>query len=231
MTLFAPTYLQNMVDWINNPNTPMYIRRDHKDRLEGGVDLASAGGTPVYALATGPIVGAGYFCHPNSDFPNGDFTRSTPGPCVQPGYGVVTQRVNIPGYGVNDLYYQHIDIDPSVPLCPTGAGCTGTLIAGQRIGTIHPGVNELEMGLNANWGTIWGPSPHPNAWSDDPRPAIASLMQNGGLTVAGLANPSSGGSSDISTFVASIGPKIGLFVIALVLVVSGFFLMSGKGGL
>ena len=34
-------------------------------QMEGGMDLTSPSGTPVYALADGLVVGAGYFYHPD----------------------------------------------------------------------------------------------------------------------------------------------------------------------
>lgn len=166
-TLWLPTYLQELQAWFTNPNVYMYGRWDAGTWEEGGVDLSSPGGTPVYALADGPIQGAGYFWH------SGNVYAPNSGP---PGYGVVTQRVDVPGYGQQDLYYQHIDINPNIANCQ--GNCTQYLHKGDLIGYIHPGVNMLEMGFNANWGGIWGTN-HPGPWANDPRPMLAALLSTG----------------------------------------------------
>jgi hypothetical protein len=104
-----------------------------------------------------------------------------------PGYGVVTQRVNVPGYGPQDMYFQHIAIDPSIKLCPDG-NCNQMVYAGQQIGTIHRGVGMLEIGFNANWGTVWGTN-HPGAWVDDPRPLMKALLQGNPVPYNLSSNP------------------------------------------
>lgn len=140
---------------------------------EGGVDLGAPAGTPVYALATGPLIGAGNFWH------GGNACLYRGGPGCSPGYGVVTQRVNIPGFGINDLYYQHITLAPGIPTCYAN-NCGNVVIQkGQLLGYITPGVNEIEMGLNANWGGVWGVN-HPAPWATDPRPALAALATGAG---------------------------------------------------
>lgn len=183
MTTWIPTYLQDMLAYIQNPNVYMYGRWNNPaSALEGGVDLTSPGGTQVFALGSGTIVGLGYFCHPGGNIPNGSFQNAT-SDCSngKPGYGVVTTRVDIPGYGMNDLYYQHIMLNPNLKI-------GDTVQRGQLLGTVVPGVNEIEMGLNANWGTIWGNS-HPAAWATDPRPQIEALMQFGDTPQTGTSNP------------------------------------------
>lgn len=182
-----PAWLQDMAAYIKNPNIYMYGRWNHPpSAMEGGVDLASPGGTPVYALATGPIEGAGNFWHSANLY--------TPG-SGNPGYGVITERVNIPGHGLNDLYYQHIQLAPGIQTCYAD-NCNGQVVhQGQLLGWVVPGVNEVEVGLNADWGGVWGVN-HPNAWATDPRPAIASLMQNGGGPP--ITDPSQGTTSTTS---------------------------------
>jgi hypothetical protein len=52
----------------------------------------------------------------------------------------------------------------------------------------------LEIGFNANWGTVWGKN-HPGAWVDDPRPLMKNLLTQGPIpqglqtTTLGLSNP------------------------------------------
>ncbi len=233
MATFAPTYLKDMIAWINNPSIPMYIRRDHIAALEGGVDLTSPPGTPVYALADGPLLGAGNFGK------IGGFSYSK-----NDDYGVVTQRVNIPGYGLNDLYYQHIIIDPSIKFCnnPTGSCNNQFIHKGQQIG-VTGGFGENELGLNAQWGGVWGTG-HPAPWSLDPRPQIKALMTNYGSTsgvgtggIGGAAGPPSGSVLSFSVptppvagtpFFTGIFQKIGLILVALTLTIVGFYLLFSK---
>ena len=171
MSTWVPAYLQDMVGWFRNPGVYMYGRWDNPpSAMEGGVDLGSAAGTPVYALADGVIIGAGNFWH---NPPN--VTQSLGG---NPGYGVVTTRVNVPGYGLQDLYYQHIDIASSIKPCISGNCGQQVVHKGDIIGYIHPGVNMLEMGFNADWGQPWGLN-HPGAWATDPRPMLKALMDAG----------------------------------------------------
>ncbi len=179
MSLWQPTYLAAMMPYINsgdNPNTPGYGRWNHPPPPgnpnapgEGGVDLPAPTGTPVFALGDGPIVGAGYWNDQQ--------------------HGVITQRITVPGYGSNDIYYQHIMLASGITQC-TGSACAGQMLArGQQIGTVG-GFGETEIGFNANWGGVWGTN-HPAPWVTDPRPLIAALMgagnPGGGLTGAGGA--------------------------------------------
>ncbi len=159
------TYLQDLQAWVNNPSIPMYGRWNHPPPAgnpnapgEGGVDLTAPPGTPVYALGTGPLLSADTFAalglpHPGS---------------------VLSQRVNVPGAGTQDIYYQHIDLLPGFQTCVGGA-CGGRIIqAGQQIGTVGS-VGETELGFNPNWGSLYGPSAHPGPWPSDPRPWLAAL--------------------------------------------------------
>lgn len=215
-------YLQALVAWIRDPSTFLFGRWEgHPEGgFEGGVDLAAPGGTPVYALATGPLEGAGYFCH------GGPFFNPTAS-CSNgaPGYGVVTQRINVPGFGINDLYYQHIDLDPSLQLCASG-NCNGQIVfKGQRIGTIRPGINMLEMGFNADWGTIWGVN-HPAQWVDDPRPLLKALV----LDQSPSVSPTSEG-FDISGLLNQ-GPTwakyAAIIIIGLLFIIMGIYLLGGQ---
>ena len=185
-----PLWLKDIIAWLNNPNTPMYGRWNHPPPAgnpnaagEGGVDITSPGGTPVYALAAGPIEGAGYFWHSSSVYtPNSG----------SPGYGVVTERTNVPGFGYEDIYYQHIKLAPGIQTCYADQ-CNGqTLQKGQLIGWVEPGVNEVEVGANANWGGVWGVN-HPQAWVTDPRPLIAALATgSGGTSISPTGTPTPG---------------------------------------
>lgn len=215
-------YLQDMAAWIKDPSIPMYGRWNHADANEGGVDLASPGGTPVYALADGEIIGAANFWH---NPPN--VLQNLGG---NPGYGVVTTRVDVPGYGTQDLYYQHIDIAPNIILSPNGAGQHVT--KGQLIGYIHPGINELEMGFNANWGPPWQPqgTTHPGAWATDPRPMLKALMSGGDASGTTSTGPSLNipGIGDIGPTITQWGEYAGIFLIAIMLLILGIALLGHR---
>lgn len=117
---------------------------------EGGVDLTSPTGTPVYAMQDGDIIGSGYW--------------------RDRGHGVVTIRCNVPGHGTNDMYYQHIII-------ASGMNEGVHVLRGKEIGTTGQ-YGEVEIGCNANWGQPWGLN-HPQGWVKDPRPQIKACMSLG----------------------------------------------------
>lgn len=176
---------------------------------EGGVDVGTPNGTPVYAIADGTIIGAGYW--------------------KDSGHGVVTTRVNVPGAGPQDLYYQHIQIAPGITQGQT-------VTRGQQIGTIGP-YNEIEMGFNAQWGQPWGTN-HPGPWVADPRPWLNAILNNASVPPAGSSSSSTGGpnplTDPIGAFWASVSPMliqwgeyIAIFLIALILIVIGFVLIGG----
>lgn len=162
MSAYVPSYLQGMQAYLSNHNvsgmygmwnspTPGDVNGPLGPGVpgEGGVDLDSPVGTPVYALGGGTVIAQGYW--------------------NDTGHGVVTIRTNVPGYGLNDMYYQHIIIDPSIQ--------TGQSIQPkQQIGTVGQ-YGETEIGFNANWGGVWGTN-HPAGWVNDPRPLIEALMLN-----------------------------------------------------
>lgn len=180
---------------------------------EGGVDIGTPNGTPVYAIADGTVVGAGYW--------------------KDSGHGVVTTRVNVPGAGLQDLYYQHIQIDPSVKIGQT-------VTRGQKIGVIGP-FNEIEMGFNAQWGQPWGTN-HPGPWIADPRPWLNAILNNASAPPTGSSSSSSSSATGgpnpvtdpIGAFWSSAAPTIkqwgeyiAIFLIAIILIVVGFVLLGG----
>ena len=185
MAYWIPAYLKAIVPYLSNPNAYNYGMWNAPDPGdihgpfgpgvpgEGGVDLGAAKGTPVYALGDGDVVGSGYW-------------RDS-------GHGVVTIRTNVPGHGLNDIYYQHITIG-------SGIHQGMHILRGQQIGVID-GFNEIEIGANANWGQPWGLN-HPAGWVKDPRPLIKALMALGqptgvptSIQPTGTGSSSSGGSS------------------------------------
>lgn len=158
-----PTWLKDMVSWIQSGgNLSMWDRAKHAAQGEGGVDLTAPPGTPVYALGTGPLLSAEYFSA---------LGQSHPG-------AVLSQQVNVPGVGPQNIYYQHIDLLPDFTHC-TGGNCQGRIIqAGQQIGTVGS-VGETEVGFNAapSWGALYGPSNVPGPWITQPESWISALMQ------------------------------------------------------
>ena len=168
-----PAWLAEMAAWLKNKSIYMYGMWDSPTPGdvngprgpgvpgEGGVDLGAPSGTPVYALATGVVEGAGYW--------------------KDQLHGVVTTRVNVPGAGMEDLYYQHIIIAPGIKQGMTVQ--KGTLLG--KVGSL----NETEVGFNANWGQPWGLN-HPGPWIKDPRPWIAALMTE--TSSPGSSNGSTG---------------------------------------
>jgi len=191
-TTNAPLWLQDMVSWIKSGGTqPMYDRAGstqgvpNTQRGEGGVDLAAPIGTPVYALATGPLEAAQSFASQGFAHPG----------------SVLAQRVNVPGVGLEDIYYQHIDLLPSIERC-LGGNCNGVVIQkGQEIGTVGT-AGETEVGFKAaggGWGSLYGPSPSPGPWPSKPEPWIASLMGAGGPLTDGTYS----GSTDSYNYTSS----------------------------
>lgn len=217
---WPPDYMKSLVDWINrgSPNdNSLYGMWDAPDPAispsgqvqpgEGGVDLGTPIGTPVYALATGPIIAAGYW--------------------KDNAHGVITQRVNVPGAGLQDLYYQHIQLDPSIVQCQ-GQACSGQVVQrGQRIGTIGP-FNEIEMGFNSLWGGVWG-SNHPGPWVHDPRKWLAALVTGNPAPVGSVGTSSTlGGLFPDSATITMYGEYIGIFLLALGLGLIGIYLLGGQ---
>jgi Peptidase family M23 len=213
---WLPAYLQNLA----TANYGMWDAPDpglHPDGSvtpgEGGIDVGTPNGTPVYAIADGSVVASGYW----NDL----------------GHGVVTTRVNVPGVGPEDLYYQHIQIDPSIK--------TGMQVKrGQQIGVIGP-YNEIEMGFNALWGGVWGTN-HPGPWVKDPRPWLNAILSGNGA--APSTTGATGGSTTTSTgnpvtdtilaFWNNAAPTFkrwgeyaAIFLMAIVLIIIGFVLLGG----
>lgn len=214
---YLPQWMRDLAAWFANPNVYMYGRWDQPaSKMEGGVDLTSPGGTPVYALESGYLQGAGNFWHSANLY--------TPG-SGNPGYGVVTIRENVPGYGLQDQYYQHINLNPTIPTCYAG-NCNNVFIPkGTLLGWVNPAVGEVETGFNADWGGVWGVN-HPAAWVTDPRPLLAALL--------GEPAPSSVGS--ISSVDANTGTaqpeqsfqKAVLLLLGLGLLLAGIFVLFHK---
>ena len=152
--------------------------------LEGGVDVPEPAGTPIYALGTGTLTGAGYFYHGGPYF-----SQQETGAGANPGYGVVTE--NVPGVG--QVYYQHIDLAPGIPFCQSG-NCNGYQVqAGQLLGYSRANPGEVEVGINPTWGGIWGTNNNPALWQSDPRSSLVALaQQNAGASQNGGGNPISG---------------------------------------
>lgn len=171
------TWLQTLINMPAHQPCSIVWRRScpgAKAANEGGMDLPSPSGTKVYALGSGVVVGAGYFWHADGSA----------------GYGVVTIRTNMPDGSFADIYYQHIALSPAIILCNqkggqlyggvVGPAPSNQLIsAGQFLGTVTA-QGEVEVGINATLGGVWGDSPHPGPWLDDPEDSIRSLMNNGG---------------------------------------------------
>lgn len=158
----TPTWLKDMQAWIQSGGKlGMYDRAGHAASNEGGVDLTAPEGTPVYAIATGPLESAQTFASQG-----------------QAHYGaVLSQMVNVPGVGLENIYYQHINLLPGIEKC-LGGNCGGTIIQkGQEIGTVGS-IGETEVGFNAasGWGSLYGPTPTPGPWPDKPESWIAALM-------------------------------------------------------
>lgn len=213
MGAWIPAYLQAMAAYLNNPKvsgmygmwnspTPGLHANGSITPGEGGVDLNAPIGTPVYALADGVIVGAGYW----NDI----------------GHGVITTRVNVPGAGPQDLYYQHIVLNPAITQC-TGASCNATVKKGQQIGTVGQ-YGETEMGFNAQWGGIWGDN-HPAAWAVDPRPMLAALMGGPVPITSGYTSGSPSGTGGLASgSLQSWAVKAGVFTLALAFVAIGLYI-------
>lgn len=224
---FSPTYMKDIVNWIQRGSPadnslygmwdapdPGLSSSGHVQPGEGGVDLSVPIGTPVYALATGPVTAMGYW----EKFP-GDRQ-----------HGVITQRVDVPGAGPQDLYYQHIF--PDMSLTP------GTIVQrGQKIGVIGP-FNEIEMGFNSGWGGVWG-NHHPGPWIKDPRPWLAALLTGNPspISSSGLPGTIDTGNFGLNALYASIRPSlvqwgeiIGVFLIALAFIIIGIYLLGGDPG-
>ena len=185
---------------------------------EGGVDLSVPVGTPVYALASGTVIGAGYW--------------------KDNAHGVVTTRINVPGAGTQDLYYQHIQVAPGIQ--------PGQMVTrGQQIGTVGP-FNEIELGFNSLWGGVWGTN-HPGPWVADPRPWLRAILSGSGAppansgasTGAPSATPANCGVDPLcyltSWWTATAAPTlvhwgeyIAIFLIAVVLIIIGFVLLNER---
>lgn len=136
---------------------------------ENGIDVSMPVGTPVYAVAGGPVVGAGYY-----------------------GGGGVVSVEETRG---RVWYYQHLDLlRPDIESGQTRNVQAGELVGwsgGQSTGGHHPsslkfsndghghGWPHIEVGINAPWGGIWGPMSEKSA-NVDPLPILQAIAKSGG---------------------------------------------------
>lgn len=170
-----------------------------KAAKEGGMDLSSPVGTPVYSLGTGQVIGAGYFWF-------------DPGAGGGPAGGVVTVRTTMPDGSINDIFYQHIQISGNIQLCNQQGGQLYNGIVGpkptyqniqknQLLGwTFNLDGPHVEVGMNATgWYGIWGDEPHPGPWYDDPEPLVRVLMNAGG----GLGSTLKTGNSNFDAMIGT----------------------------
>lgn len=177
----APAWLADIVDWIkrgmpggfgsglydiNTAGDTGVIGGGVAARGEGGVDLGAAPGTPIYALASGPIMAVDLLEQGGSRIGS-----------------VISQRVNVPGFGVQDIYYQHLNADTSQFKQCSWGNCGGAYASkGQLLGWTSS-IGETEIGFNSTWGNAWGTADvHPASWSTKPEQMIAALMGAGGNT-------------------------------------------------
>lgn len=183
----VPRWLNDMVAWIQSGGSlAMWDKAAHNPGQnagpgEGGVDLTAPVGTPVYALGTGPLESAQTFASQGFNHPG----------------SVLSQIINVPGYGNQEIYYQHIDLLPSINKCVAG-NCGGEVITkGEQIGTVGSAA-ETEVGFNAAsaWGSLYGIPMPGHQWYDKPEPLIANLMNAGG---ASLADPALNVTTDYTT--------------------------------
>lgn len=231
-------------DWllstIDNPNNWGRWIPGAAAANEGGVDLTLPHGTPIYALASGTLVGAGTFTHADGS----------------PGYGVVTEQTDVPGLGKANVYYQHIDIAPGIKQCTNGACGSQTIQRGQIIGYTRPDMYGLEVGINPTWRGVWAGNTAPGPWITDPRPYLKALAQQGstppgtgrastpgspgsitpGTTItetAACTPPSSWlNASDVTGYLhcqaVNFGEHIAVFLIGLLLIIGGVYLIGHK---
>ncbi len=189
---------------------------------EGGIDIGLPNHTAITSLCNGVIVGAGNFWHSNGD----------------PGFGVVTIQCDVPGLGKSDIYYQHIDIEKSIKFCQLN-GCKGqTVSRGQLIGWSKTPPGDLEIGINAPWTGVWGPTKKPGTWVHNPELYLKNLANATNVfikeTLPGLSGQDTGSSSvpappvPGAQFFNDILNKILLFLVALTLIGAGFYLMFDK---
>lgn len=177
---------------------------------ENGIDVTLPLDTPIYAVESGKIAGAGYY----------------------KGGGVVSVDSG-PG---RIWYYQHLDQNNFTGADKGKYITAGSLVGwsgGQNVGGNHPADpnysswKHIEIGLNAPWGGIWGnPSGQGNI---DPVPALTALVGKSTSTGAqASASPPSASLFDPSTWVpaieASIFSSLGIASLPDLLWRSGFIL-------
>lgn len=186
---------------------------------EGGIDVTVPAGTPITALADGKLVG------------RGPCTFAGGGSC---GGNVVTEQTNVPGLGLSDLYYQHIRLAPGLSNCMRGI-CGGQVVHKGDIIGYSTGL--VEVGLNPGphcWAGVWGSCPHPGKWVDPEKYLKLLIGDTSNVTSDTSSSNNNTGSTptiDTSAWLSQIrgeGIKIGLFIVAIVLTLFGFYLLFTK---
>ena len=112
---------------------------------------------------------------------------------------------------MQDLYYQHIQLDSSISQCM--GNCNQYVQKGQKIGVIGP-FNEIEMGFNSLWGGVWGTG-HPGPWVRDPRPWLSALVSGNPTPYTGTGTTGAGGIpnplaalASVNSFFQSLSPAL-----------------------
>lgn len=199
---------------------------------ENGIDVSMPMHTPVYAVESGTVKGAGYY-----------------------GGGGVVSIESAPN---RVWYYQHLDEDVVVPGQQIPAGQLIGWSGGQNTGGNHPASPEfssfqhIEIGIDAPWKGIWGGGENvvngvPE--SIDPKPELAKLMlsQHDTPTFGGPQGSSTDplssttstatGGTAVPAFIAGLMSSLGipnvpdllwrtgLIVTGLLLILIGFMIM------
>lgn len=150
--------------------------------------------------------------------------------------GEIFVKTDVPGYGSVQEYIYHLDyIDPAIIAgAHINAGQYVGLSGGQNSGGLHPVSTQwstgphTHIGLFTNWITTTdGTRPY----GPDITPflkGLSSIGTTGGGSVLGIPGTNIGigiPGIDMSQ-VTSIGVRVGVFVIALIALIGGFYLIA-----